>query len=86
MTTLHDFDTLLQFASELAAATTREERRAVRHRFNPPEQHDDNSDGTHPQTFLLRKMAGAIEANGSWEATPAEIRQWIREDFDKLNR
>lgn len=77
MTTLHDFDTLLQFASELAVTKAREERREITKRFNP------NRYETHPQSMLLRKMAGAIEANGSWEATPAEIRQWIREDFDR---
>ena len=81
MTALYDFDTLLQFAAEVVASETRQERRRVLERFNPLE-HEDRY-GTHPQCMLLTKMCRAIKDNGSWEAVPAFVKQLIKEDFSK---
>ena len=78
MPTLYDFDTLLQFATEMVTSETSRERRNVLKRFNPPERCV-----SHPQSVLLRKIAGAIKANGSWHACSPLCKQLIEEDFNK---
>ena len=76
LTTIHDFDTLLQFATEIVASGTRQERSNVLNRFNPREQCV-----VHPQSVVLRKIARAIKVNGSWEACSPLLKQLIEAEF-----
>ena len=76
LTTIHDFDTLLQFATEIVASGTRQERSNVLNRFNPREQCV-----VHPQSVVLRNIARAIKINGSWEACPPWLKQSIEAEY-----
>ena len=75
MIALHDFDTLQQFATEMVASETRQERSSILKRFNPDPY------GAHPQSLVLQKIAQAIKANGSWEASSTLLKQLIEKDF-----
>jgi len=75
MITLHDFDTLQQLAAEMVASETRQEGSSVLKRFNPDPY------VAHPQSLVLQKIAQAIKANGSWEASSTLLKQLIEKDF-----
>tara|TARA_B100001093_G_scaffold488071_1_gene524938 strand:+ start:2683 stop:2961 length:279 start_codon:yes stop_codon:yes gene_type:complete len=74
--TIHDFDTLLQFATELVSSGTRQETRNVLDRFAPSYCKE-----THPQIFVLREIAAAINARGSWEACSPLHKRLIKQRF-----
>jgi len=75
---IHNWKQMLELASGLATAITKEDRAAVHTRFNHGDWYSTND-----QSIVLTTLTRLLKANDTWEDVPQELKNHAVRQFNE---